>query len=170
MNIRHEEPADHRAIYGVHEASFPTAGEAQLVDALRAAGRLFVSLVAEDQGEIVGHVAFSPVSVLGATDGVGLAPVAVLPAFRRRGIADQLIRQGIADCKQQGCGFVVVLGEPDYYRRFGFKSARFWGLRDEYGGGDAFQAMELRPGAIPTNGGDVQYAPEFAALGEDTPE
>jgi putative acetyltransferase len=170
MSIRSEGPVDLRAIRAVHEASFPTEGEAQLVDALRAAGRLRVSLVAEEQGEIVGHVALSPVSVLGATDGVGLAPVAVLPAFRRRGVADQLIRQGIADCKQQGCGFIVVLGEPDYYRRFGFKPARCWGLRDEYGGGDAFQVMELRTRAIPADGGDVQYAPEFAALGEDTPE
>jgi putative acetyltransferase len=164
VNIRSEEPADNGAIHAVHTASFPTVGEAQLVDALRAARRLCVSLVAVERRDVVGHVAFSPVSVLGATDGVGLAPVAVLPAFRRRGIAEQLIREGLAVCKRLNHGFVVVLGDPSYYRRFGFVPATRWALRDEYGGGDAFQALELRPGGIPAGGGVVRYAPEFAAV------
>ncbi len=169
MNVRPEPHADHGAIHAVHTASFATLGEARLVDALRAAGRLCVSLVAEEQHEVVGQVAFSPVSVLGATDGVGLAPVAVLPAFRRRGIAEQLIREGLAACKRLGQGFVVVLGDPSYYRRFGFMPAGGWGLRDEYGGGDAFQVLEVRRGAIPAGGGIVHYAPEFAAVeGEGT--
>jgi putative acetyltransferase len=162
VHVRPEEPADHRAIHAVHAASFPTVSEARLVDALRSAGRLCVSLVAVEQDEVVGHVAFSPVNVLGATDGVGLAPVAVLQAFRRCGIAEQLIREGLALCEQWGHGFVVVLGDPRYYRRFGFAPARRWGLRDEYGGGEAFQALELRPGAIPAGGELVRYAPEFA--------
>jgi putative acetyltransferase len=129
------------------------------------AGRLCVSLVAVEQDEIVGHVAFSPVSVLGATDGVGLAPVAVLPSHRRRGIAERLIREGLAACQRAGYGFVVVLGEPGYYRRFGFVPASRLGLRDEYGGGEAFQALELPPGSIPPSGGLVRCAPEFAGLG-----
>jgi putative acetyltransferase len=164
MDIRSEEAADHGAIRAVHTVSFPTMAEARLVDTLRAAGRLFVSLVAEEQGKIVGHVAFSPVSVLDGTHGVGLARVAVLPAFRRRAIAEQLIRRGVATCRRLNHGFVVVLGDPRYYRRFGFVPASEWGLRDEYGGGDAFQALELRPGAIPSAGGVVHYAPEFAAV------
>jgi putative acetyltransferase len=121
-------------------------------------------LVAEERREVVGHIAFSPVIVLGATDGVGLAPVAVLPAFRRRGIAHQLIERGLVVCGQLGKGFVVVLGDPSYYRRVGFVPASRWGLRDEYGGGDAFQAMELRTDAIPASGGVVHYAPEFAGV------
>jgi putative acetyltransferase len=64
-------------------------------------------------------------------------------------------------CEEAGCGFVVVLGDPAYYRRFGFRPARSFGLSDEYGGGDAFQALELREGAIPPGGGVVRYAPEF---------
>lgn len=169
MNVRSEEPADQRAIHGVHGASFPTVGEARLVDALRAAGLLCVSLVAVEQDEVVGHVAFTPVSVLGATDGVGLAPVAVLPAYRRRGIGGQLIREGLVVCERSSYGFVVVLGDPRYYRRFGFKPAGGWGLCDEYGGGEAFQALELRPGSIPPGGGVVRYAPEFAVVeGEGT--
>lgn len=162
VKLRPEDAADREAIRTVHTKSFPTADEANLVDALRAAGHLTISLVAEEHGEVVGHVAFSPVTV-GDVEGIGLAPVAVLPAFRRRGIADQLIRAGLSRC--EGWGFVVVLGDPAYYRRFGFEPAARWKLRDEYGGGDASQAMELRAGAIPDGGGLVRYAPEFAALG-----
>ena len=163
--IRFEAPADHAAIHAVHVASFPSAYEADLVDALRQAGRLAISLVAVEEDVVVGHVAFSPVTLPDTTDGVGLAPVAVLPAFRRRGIAAELIREGLAECRRRTRGFVVVLGEPHYYQRFGFLPARGWGLRDEYGGGEAFQALELRPGAIPATGGLVRYAPELAPGG-----
>jgi len=163
--VRAEDPGDREAIAAVHVAAFPTAAEARLVDALRAAGRLSVSLVAEVEGRIVGHVALSPVELAGASRGAGLAPVAVLPGFRRRGIAERLVREGLAACERSGCGFVVVLGEPAYYARFGFLPAARFGLRDEYAGGDAFQALELRAGALPGGGGDVRYALEFAALG-----
>lgn len=164
MNVRPEEYADHEAIRAVHTASFPNASEGRLVGALRTNGRLCISLVAEEQREVVGHVAFSPVSVLGATDGVGLAPVAVLPAFRRRGIGEQLIRTGLTVCKQFDHGFVVVLGDPGYYSRFGFMAAGSWGLRCKYGGGDAFQVLELMPGAITVGGGFVDYSPEFETV------
>ena len=136
------------------------------MDVLRDAGRLSVSLVAEVDGVVVGHVAFSPVSA-GAAIGSGLAPVAVLPGSRRRGIAAQLIREGLAACERAGSGFAVVLGEPGYYARFGFRPASGWGLSDEYGGGAAFQAIELRAGAVPVGAGLVRYAPEFASLGGD---
>ena len=152
----------------MHVASFPTGGEARLVDALRAAGRLRVSLVALAGGTVVGHIAFSSIEVAGASDGLGLAPVAVVPARRRRGIAAALIREGLSICGRGGGGFVVVLGEPEYYGRFGFAPASRYGLHDEYGGADAFQALELRPGAIPTGAGLVRYAPEFARLDTDT--
>jgi putative acetyltransferase len=163
MHIRPESPGDIGDIHHVHAESFPTTLEAKLVDALRDAGRLRVSLVAEERGAVVGHVAFSPVTLPGSTDGVGLGPVAVLPDFRRRGIADKLIRAGLAQCMEQ-FGFVVVLGDPRYYHRFGCLPAAQWKLSDEYGGGDAFQAMELRAGAIPAAGGIVRYAPEFALV------
>jgi putative acetyltransferase len=166
--IRPETPADRAAIRAVHRTSFPTGAEARLVDALRESGRLRLSLVAVDQDRVVGHVAFSPVTLAGAGDGAGLAPVAVLPEHRRRGIADQLIREGLDELGLAGCGFVVVLGDPGYYRRFGFEPAARWGLCDEYGAGDAFQTIELRPHAIPNGGGLVQYAPEFSALVDPT--
>jgi putative acetyltransferase len=164
MNVRPEQPADREAVHAVHVASFTSDLEARLVDMLRAAGKLTISLVAEEEGQILGHVGFSPVTAPGATGGVGLAPVAVLPAFRRRGIAAALIRQGLAVCGELDYSFVVVLGEPDYYRRFGFTPAAAWGLQDEYGGGQAFQALELRADAIPPGTRIVRYAPEFAMV------
>src|SRR2546426_538557 len=133
VTVRYERLDDLGAIHVVHTASFPTGTEAGLVDALRAAARLCVSLVAVERDKVVGHVAFSPVSVAGATDGVGLGPVAVLPSHQGHGIGSRLIREGLAACQQSGFGFVVVLGEPGYYGRFGFAPASRWGLSDEYG-------------------------------------
>lgn len=172
MTIRREQTSDAAAIFAVHARSFPSDAEARLVDLLRAAGSLSVSLVAEVDGHIVGHVAFSPVTVaseqsaLKRSPGVGLAPVAVVEAFRRRGVAGELIRTGLLACRESGFGWAVVLGDPAYYARFGFRAASEFSLSDEYGGGPAFQAIELTSGALPRNAGLVRYAPEFAMFGE----
>jgi putative acetyltransferase len=160
--VRAEQPGDEAAIHAVHTAAFPTLAEADLVDALRAAGRLRVSLVALESRAVVGHVAFSP---LDAPGGVGLAPLAVRPPWQRRGIGERLVRRGLEACRAVGAGFVVVLGDPAYYGRFGFAPAARWGLLDDYGGGGAFQALELIAGQLPVGVGLVRYAPEFAALG-----
>ena len=164
--VRLEQPGDVSAIHAVHVASFPTDAEARLVGALRASERLFLSFVAAVDDEVVGHAGFSPVSLAGATDGIGLGPVAVLPDYRRRGIAEQIVREGLSACERSGRGFAVVLGDPDYYGRFGFEPASHFELRDEYGGGVAFQALAFRAGSIPTGGGLVRYSPEFAAFTE----
>ena len=121
-----------------------------------------MSLVAEVDGAIVGHVAFSPVTTAAGAIGEGLAPVAVLAEHRRRGIAAELIRAGLDACRTAGVGWAVVLGEPEYYGRLGFRAAAEFGLSDEYGGGPAFQALELAPGGMPRGAGLVRYAPEFA--------
>ena len=167
MIVRPEAPADRNAVRAVHAASFPTLDEARLEDALREHGRLLVSLVAETDGRVVGHAAFSPVELAGATGGAGLGPVAVLPAFRRRGIAERLVREGLDACRRLGLRFAVVLGDPAYYARFGFEPAGRRGLSCAFGGGDAFQVLELAAGAIPSAGGLVSYAPEFDAFGEE---
>lgn len=161
FTIRSESPEDTAAIHAVNASSFPTSAEADLVDRLRTAGRLVVSLVAEVDGQIVGHVGFSPVSADGAAGGAGLAPVAVVDAQRRRGIAAGLIRAGLVACGDAGFTWCVVLGEPSYYQRFGFRPAPAYGLSEPYGGGDAFQVLELQPNALPVNAGLVRYAPEF---------
>jgi putative acetyltransferase len=168
--IRSEEPADADTTRAVHRAAFPTPAESALVDDLRQSGRLTVSLVAIEDGQVVGHVAFSPVTVAGSSAGLGLAPVAVLPGSQRQGVGASLVRAGLAACRAAAVPFVVVLGSPHYYGRFGFEAASRWGLSDEYGGGAAFQALELVPGSIPVNAGLVKYAPEFSRFGgEPTP-
>jgi putative acetyltransferase len=165
MQIRSEQPGDESAIHAVHAASFPTELEASLVAALRAAGRLTISLVAEVDEALVGHVAFSPVMAASGAKGIGLAPVAVLKSHRRQGIAARLIREGLLKCQSKGFAWAVVLGEPAYYGRFGFRLASEFGLSDEYGGAPYFQALELLPGGMPVGAGLVKYAPEFAACG-----
>jgi putative acetyltransferase len=97
--------------------------------------------------------------------GFGLAPLAVRAAHRRRGIAERLVRRGLELCRCDLVRLVVVLGDPHYYQRFGFRPARLWSLRDEYQGGNAFQVLELVSGTTPLGGGLVKYAPGFAAVG-----
>jgi putative acetyltransferase len=87
-----------------------------------------------------------------------------LEAYRRRGLAAGLIEAGLDACRAAGYEWAVVLGDPAYYARFGFRTASESGLSDEYGGGDAFQVLELERGALPVGAGLVRYAPEFALL------
>jgi putative acetyltransferase len=167
--VRPEEACDRAAVRAVHAAAFPTDAEAQLVEALRAAGRLSVSLVAADGGRVVGHVAFSPVSVGGVADGLGLAPLAVVPDRQRQGVGGLLVRDGLAAAARSGAGYVVVLGHPGYYARFGFRRASDFGLGNEYGAVEAFMALELRPGGLRA-GGLVRYGPEFAPWSRAEPD
>jgi putative acetyltransferase len=165
LSIRPEGPADAAAIRKVLEAAFPAADEARLVGLLRAGGHLLLSLVAEEDEAVVGHIAFSPVRVDGESaevGGIGLAPLAVRPDFQRPGIGSQLIREGLSACDRAGYGYVVVLGEPALYRRFGFDRADLRGLGNEFGADDAFMVLELRDGAIPRRGGVARFGPEFA--------
>lgn len=164
-SIRCEQSGDQLAIAAIHISSFPTDAEATLVGKLRSAGRLAISLVAECDGTIIGHVAFSPVTTATGQTGLGLAPVAVMASHRRQGIAANLIQEGLARCAAAGFGWSVVLGDPAYYKRFGFRPASSCGLTDEYQGGEAFQICEVIPNAAPYNGGLVRYAPEFAVFG-----
>lgn len=168
MNIRSERPADIDAIQHINESAFETPVESQIVDMLRANGNLIISLVANIGDTVVGHVAFSPVTLDGAEGGLGLGPAAVLSEYRRRGIGDALVRDGLEDGRSRGYKFVVLLGDPAYYGRFGFEPASRWELVDEYGGGDAFQALELVDGGIPSGGGLVRFGPEFAIADEET--
>jgi putative acetyltransferase len=164
--IRPEREEDAAAVRHVHETAFPTAAEANLVDRLRAGGKAVIALVAEDGDSIVGHVLFSPIALepLAGTVGLGLAPVAVLPDHEKHGVGRRLIQNGLAECRAWGAGFVVVIGDPPYYGRFGFEPAEKHGLRNEYGAGEGFMVFELTSGALPPPGTLVKYAPEFAAL------
>ena len=168
--VREEGPGDAESVRAVVEAAFPTPAEARLVDLLRARRKTTVSLVAEADGRIVGLVLFSPVTIETpggvVAAGLGLAPVAVHPARQRKGIGRRLIEQGIAACRGMKQPFVVVLGDPSYYQRFGFRPARLWGIANEYQAEDEFMVVELRPGSVPEGGGLAKYTAEFAdALG-----
>jgi predicted N-acetyltransferase YhbS len=127
MLIRAERPGDAAAIRRVIAAAFADAPhssgtEADIVDALRAAGALTVSLVALDDEEIIAHIAISPVRIDQATGSwFGLGPVTVDPAVQRRGIGEALIRRALADLQRLGATGCVVLGDPLYYARFGFR-------------------------------------------------
>jgi putative acetyltransferase len=161
--VRPERAGDESAIRAVHERAFGRPQEAALVDALRAAGAHVVSLVAEDDGVVVGHVLFSPVGVEVGDPGLGLGPVGVRPDRQRCGLGSLLIRRGLAECRARGHQLVVVLGEPGFYRRCGFVPASAHGLRCEYDApADAFMVLELLPGALAGRRGLVRYRPEFA--------
>ncbi len=167
ITVRMEHAGDEEAIAAVVAGAFPTAAESGLVDALRKSGKLVVSLVAVNGDRIAGHIAFSPVSVearSGVVGGLGLAPVAVVPALQNKGIGTALVTAGLRTCRDLGTPFVVVLGEPKFYRRFGFRPAAQWQMANEYSAQDEFMALELEVGSIPTPAGMARYAPEFASL------
>ena len=168
IGIRSETPSDGAAIRRVHVEAFGQPDEADLVDALRAAGALRISLVAAEAGAVVGHVAFSPVVIRGGAstiNALGLAPMAVLPGWQRRGIGSRLVRAGLAACGETPHGLVFVLGAPAFYGRFGFKPAKPPGLAWEHGGPPgAFMVQAIRRGMLPGIRGVVAYRPEFDGL------
>ena len=164
VEIRGEAPNDYKAIREVNERAFGGAAEAKLVDMLRAAKKIVISLVAVHLNSVVGHILFSPVTVAEAPENlraVGLAPMSVLPEFQSRGIGSRLVREGLEACRQAGCDVVVVLGHPRYYPRFGFLKAKECGLDNEYSAVDSFLVLELRKGVLPEVRGLVKYSPEF---------
>lgn len=161
IEIRSEEPGQVDQVRRVVQSAFPTDAESRLVDALRANGKAIISLVAAEGDEVVGHVLFSPVSTapLSAAKGIGLAPVAVDPNHQRQGIGSQLIRHGLQAAKELGYEYCVVLGNPRYYQRFGFKKASSFGLQNEYGVDDEFMVINLSGCEGPR--GLVRYTSEF---------
>ncbi len=151
-DVRPEENGDIAAVRGVNLQAFEASAEADLVDALRAAGGASLSLVAIEDGVVAGHILFSPVEIEG-TEGVflALAPVAVATARQGRGIGSELIRAGLDRCREIGARAVVLLGDPAYYSRFGFRVASEWGLAskwDDQAPPGAFQAIELADGSL----------------------
>ncbi len=167
VRVRAESPQDEGAIRRVNELAFGGRGEAALVDALRKAGAVTLSLVAEVGGQVAGHVLFTPVAIewsSGPLLAVGLGPMAVLPAQQGQGIGTRLVRAATRELAEDGHCAVVVLGHPPYYPRFGFQPASRFGLRWEHPCPEAaFMALELRPGALAGHAGVVRYRPEFSA-------
>ena len=169
--IRAFEPEDSETVREVHTAAFGgREDEARLVETLHAAGASSVSLVAVEEASdnVIGHLLFSPVEIEGGGPSisvVGLAPIGILPEFQRKGVGSQLIRAGLEACQEARYDAVVLLGEPDYYSRFGFGRASGYGLGNEYGVDEHFMVLELRSGALGSSSGIVRYRPEFGKVG-----
>ena len=162
VQVRAEDDADFGAIRTVNREAFGTVAEADLVDALRANGDAALSLVAESDSGVVGHVLFSDLPVRTSARDVAalaLAPMSVLPRWQRRGVGSALVRAGLDRCREAGFEAVVVLGHPTYYPRFGF-SARLAAPLQAPFSGPAFMALELVPGAL-SAGGVVRYPDAF---------
>jgi putative acetyltransferase len=168
--IRPETPADATRVRHVNALAFGQPFEADLVDRLRQTCTDSLSLVAEDDA-VVGHVLFTPVVVEHAARrvvGMGLAPMAVLPDHQRQGIGAQLVRRGLDILCERRCPFVVVVGHPEYYRRFGFEPASAHGLASQWEGmpDAAFMVLILDAPAMAEVSGVAKYRAEFDEAGE----
>jgi len=186
--IREEQPGDRADVRAVVVAAFGRSDEADLVERLQAAGEVVLSLVAVapghsgvadppatdgvpdgasgegGEGTIVGHVLFSLLPLSGGEEAVAaaaLAPLAVHPDQQRRGVGAALVREGLARLEARQLPAVVVLGDPDYYQRFGFRADLAARLIAPFSGG-AFMAIELQPGSLANDGLAAHYAPAFA--------
>ena len=164
MRIRPEAAADYHAVRAVNAAAFDSRVEADLVEALRRKGIELISLVADEDAEVIGHILFSPVSLAGhpGLRLMGLGPMAVAPRRQRQGIGTALIREGLEACRRSGCDAVVVLGHANYYPRFGFVPAARYALRCEYDvPEDVFLVTELKREALRGASGLIRYDEAF---------
>ncbi|AKA39068.1 GNAT family N-acetyltransferase [Yersinia ruckeri] len=167
MLIRVEIPVDAPGIDKLLREAFPGGGEAQLVQQLREDGLLTLGIVAtDDEGGVVGYAAFSPVDIEGEDrQWVGLAPLAVKAELRRQGLGEKLVYEGLDALNEFGYAAVVVLGEPAYYQRFGFKPAADAQLYCRWPGYEsAFQVYTLAADALIGVTGQVNYAEAFNQL------
>lgn len=161
MNIRPAEPRDHAGVGEVLLAAFPGPDEADLVGRLRADGEATIELVAEHDGRIVGHILFSPVDA--PFRALSLAPLAVTPERQGDGIGSALIAAGHELACAQGWDAIFVVGEPDYYGRFGYDATLAAGFASSYAS-PYFMVLALA-GDLPTRQGGVRHARAFADLG-----
>jgi putative acetyltransferase len=159
--VRDELIGDKALIFGIHAAAFPADDEARLVDRLREDGDLVISLIAAVDETPVGHVAFS--RMIAPFGALGLAPVGVLPDLQRRGIGEALIRSGLDRARHLGWEGAFVLGDTQYYERFGFSSSLASGFACRFAGAH-LMAIALNGGSLPQLRGDVSYAAAFDAL------
>ena len=166
MIIRQERPEDIKDIRTVNERAFGCPEEANVIDKLRDKYDGLLSLVAIEKEKIVGHVLFSPATIEGepgVIKGMGLAPMAVLPEMQRQGIGTQLVKKGIEYLKGTQCPFIIVLGHPEYYPRFGFEIASPYGIKCQWEGvpDEAFMILWFDKSMMNRVSGIGRYKDEF---------
>jgi len=165
IDIREEGAADIDSVREVNRSAFGQDHEGNIVDALRSNGAALLSLVATLNGQVVGHIMYSPIVVGGTADGAALGPVAVLQEYQRQGIGSSLILAGNQRLKDAGCPFIIVIGHPHYYPRFGFMSARSHGITCEWDVPDeAFMLLFLDEPKGRVLSGQAKYRPEFSSV------
>lgn len=163
INIRPELEQDIPAVRQVLVTAFSRTTEADLVQRLRVAGKAEVSLVAETEGQIIGHIAFSRVQFDPPLDIIAyaLGPLSVVPGHEKHAVGRRLVQNGLAECHARGACMVVVIGDFAYYSRFGFERASKHGLVSELGAEDSFMVFMLEASAHPPPSTLVRYASEF---------
>ncbi len=166
MKIRQETRQDIEAIRALNEKAFGQPQEARLIDKLRKNCGELLSLVALQDEKIIGHILFSPATIegnRGILKGMGLAPMAVLPKFQRQGVGSELVKAGIDILKNLRCRFIVVLGHPEYYPRFGFEPASRYGITSQWEGvpDHAFMILWLDRSMMYDSPGIAKYRDEF---------
>lgn len=167
LTLRSEKTGDYKGISRVNDIAFRRTAEAKLVTELRKlkAFDSRLSVVAESNGEIVGYILLTPVSIEGNGEkgkSLALAPMAVLPEYQKRSIGKLLVIFSLQLAKESGYESVVVVGHPSYYPKLGFKRASDFGLRSPFPAPDeAFMAMELVPGSLKKVKGQVIFPDPF---------
>jgi putative acetyltransferase len=163
--IRREQPQDVPKIREVNKRAFGQEQEAMIVDKLRENCKSILSLVAVTEDQIVGHILFSPAVIKGENEkhvGSGLAPLAVLPEYQRQGIGSGLVQTGVARIRDSGCPYIIVLGYPEYYARFGFEPASRYEISSEWKVPDeAFMILMLNRRAMKDVSGVAKYREEW---------
>lgn len=165
MVVRLEVAADHAEVRSLVQAAFEGVEEAQLIDQMRDQPGV-LSLVAVRAGSILGHALFTPVTCDAAGSNlqpaVALGPIAVRPSQQRQRCGSAMIRDGLDRCREQGIGAAFVLGDPEYYSRFGWRPAQQWQLHCRWPRSSAaFQVLEMSEGGLDGWQGKVNYAPAF---------
>jgi putative acetyltransferase len=166
ITFRLEKPGDAPKIYDLIKKTYGRVDEAMLVENLIADGDALISVVAMDEEDLVGHVMFSDTPVGTTKDllrGAAMAPLSVSGLHQGQGIGGGLVIHGLRECRTAGLEVVLVLGEPEYYKRFGFTAEVAAELDSPYAG-YAFQALELQPGILDGVTGKVLYPEAFNKL------
>lgn len=164
VEIREEHPGDVSAIRDLNKHAFGQDQEGNVVDALRSNGAVLLSLVATLNGQVVGHIMYSPISV-SEVNGAALGPMAVLPAYQRQGIGSELVEAGNRRLEESGCPFIIVVGHAHFYPRFGFRPASTCGITCEWEiPDDVFMVSVLDHAKMGGISGLAKYRPEFSTV------